>query len=399
MANNEKDEDQKDNEAPTEDHNDGLSAEEAVQARPYDEVEVWKKSKNTLLTVLGAIALGVAVSSYLQSNENEKSAERSLRFLRANLNEVTAEESFLSFADDYDDKLGGVAQYRAASIQYDEGRYDEAVENFNLAANRLAEDPLRGRALVGAAVALLEGEKLDEGKAALQKIAEDTTLLSTDRRDARFLLGIQAIADKDDVGYKLQREKLADDTGASQQIARLEEVKRLQGLLALAKSLPEINLSKGAKFLSKQRDRKKVKETESGLLYEVLKKGTGKTPAVDDEVQVHYHGTLIDGEVFDSSKDRGEPATFKVGQVISGWTEALQLMNVGAKWKLFIPANLAYGERGNNGIGPNEALVFEVELLGITPKPEEPALPDANETLQPAVAPKPDGVSEVNSSK
>ena len=88
----------------------------------------------------------------------------------------------------------------------------------------------------------------------------------------------------------------------------------------------------------------------------------------DDEVGVHYHGTLSNGEVFDSSVDRGEPSKFKVNQVISGWTEALQLMTVGDKWKLFIPSDLAYGETGNNSIGPNETLIFEVELLGITPK-------------------------------
>ena len=85
-------------------------------------------------------------------------------------------------------------------------------------------------------------------------------------------------------------------------------------------------------------------------------------------MEVHYHGTLINGEVFDSSVDRGEPSKFKVNQVISGWTEALQLMVLGDKWKLFIPSDLAYGETGNNSIGPNETLIFEVELIGITPK-------------------------------
>ena len=94
----------------------------------------------------------------------------------------------------------------------------------------------------------------------------------------------------------------------------------------------------------------------------------GLNPLADDEVEVHYHGTLINGEVFDSSVDRGEPSKFKVNEVISGWTEALQLMTVGDKWKLFIPSDLAYGETGNNSIGPNETLIFEVELIDITPK-------------------------------
>ena len=113
---------------------------------------------------------------------------------------------------------------------------------------------------------------------------------------------------------------------------------------------------------------------ESGLQYEVLKKGKGVSPNADDRVEVHYQGTLINGEVFDSSLEREDPAAFSVNGVIKGWTEALQLMNVGAKWKLFIPSELAYGENGNNSIGPNETLIFEVELIGITPKeiPESP---------------------------
>ena len=100
-------------------------------------------------------------------------------------------------------------------------------------------------------------------------------------------------------------------------------------------------------------------------------------------MEVHYHGTLINGEVFDSSVERGEPSKFKVNQVISGWTEALQLMVIGDKWKLFIPSDLAYGETGNNSIGPNETLIFEVELLGITREEEpepEPVVVDSNAT-------------------
>lgn len=122
----------------------------------------------------------------------------------------------------------------------------------------------------------------------------------------------------------------------------------------------------GDKFLAENGKRKGVTTTASGLQYEVIKAGDGPKPVATDKVNVHYHGTLLDGKVFDSSVERGMPITFGVQEVIKGWTEALQLMPVGSKWKIFIPSQLAYGETGAGGdIGPNEALIFEVELLGI----------------------------------
>ncbi len=126
------------------------------------------------------------------------------------------------------------------------------------------------------------------------------------------------------------------------------------------------NLEEGNAFLEKNKARQGVTTTESGLQYEVLTEGTGAKPTDTDQVRVHYHGTLIDGKVFDSSVDRGEPVVFGVGQVIQGWTEALKLMPVGSKWKIYLPAGIAYGESGAGGdIGPNATLVFEVELLEI----------------------------------
>ncbi|MEZ4918257.1 MAG: FKBP-type peptidyl-prolyl cis-trans isomerase [Saprospiraceae bacterium] len=123
----------------------------------------------------------------------------------------------------------------------------------------------------------------------------------------------------------------------------------------------------GTKFLAENKKREGVKETASGLQYEVMTKGPGgQSPKATDKVTVHYHGTLIDGTVFDSSVDRGTPATFGLNQVIKGWTEGLQLMQVGDKYKFFLPYNLAYGERGAGGkIKPYAALIFEVELLSI----------------------------------
>jgi FKBP-type peptidyl-prolyl cis-trans isomerase len=125
-------------------------------------------------------------------------------------------------------------------------------------------------------------------------------------------------------------------------------------------------LEEGNAFLEKNKARAGVTTTESGLQYEIITAGTGALPVATDQVRVHYHGTLIDGKVFDSSVDRGEPVVFGVNQVIPGWTEALQLMPVGSKWKIYLPSNIAYGERGAGGdIGPNSVLIFEVELLEI----------------------------------
>lgn len=128
----------------------------------------------------------------------------------------------------------------------------------------------------------------------------------------------------------------------------------------------DINLKAGQEFLEINKNKTGVTTLPSGLQYEILKKGEGKTPKATDQVKCHYHGTLIDGTVFDSSVQRGTPATFGVNQVIPGWVEALQLMPSGSKWKLFIPSNLAYGESGaGQSIEPNSTLIFEVEILDI----------------------------------
>ncbi|MFZ4457201.1 MAG: FKBP-type peptidyl-prolyl cis-trans isomerase [Bacteroidales bacterium] len=126
------------------------------------------------------------------------------------------------------------------------------------------------------------------------------------------------------------------------------------------------NKAIGEEFLLENAKKEGVITLASGLQYEVLTAGTGVKPKATDSVKCHYHGTLIDGRVFDSSVQRDQPATFGVNQVIQGWVEALQLMPVGSKWRLFIPSHLAYGERGaGEMIGPNTALIFDVELLDI----------------------------------
>lgn len=125
------------------------------------------------------------------------------------------------------------------------------------------------------------------------------------------------------------------------------------------------NKVKGQAFLAQNKTKTGIQSTASGLQYKVLTAGTGLKPAETDKVKVHYHGTLIDGTVFDSSVERGEPATFGVTQVIKGWVEALQLMPVGSKWTLYIPSDLAYGPQGPPSIGPNQTLIFDVELIEI----------------------------------
>lgn len=128
----------------------------------------------------------------------------------------------------------------------------------------------------------------------------------------------------------------------------------------------EGNIAEGKKFLDENKKRPGVVTTASGLQYEVLKPGTGAKPKATDKVTVHYHGTLLDGSIFDSSVNRGQPATFGVTQVIQGWVEGLQLMPLGAKYKFFIPYELGYGDQGaGEDIGPYSTLVFEVELLKI----------------------------------
>lgn len=152
------------------------------------------------------------------------------------------------------------------------------------------------------------------------------------------------------------QKKLAE----KQQVERAEQEKKM-------KALGEKNQKEGEAFLTSNRGKKGVVTLSSGLQYQILKEGSGKTPKGTDKVTVNYKGSLIDGTEFDSSYKRGKPATFPVNGVIRGWTEALQLMKEGSRWQLFIPPDLAYGASGTPGgpIGPNATLIFEVELLSV----------------------------------
>lgn len=162
--------------------------------------------------------------------------------------------------------------------------------------------------------------------------------------------------------------KMSYDEAKAEIQAYFTEMEKKQR--AAAEELGTANAAAGEAFLAENGKRVEVKTTPSGLQYEVLTEGDGPRPEANDQVEVHYTGKLIDGTVFDSSVDRGMPATFGVTQVIPGWVEALQLMKAGSKWRLFIPSNLAYGPNGAPGspIGPNATLIFDVELLKVIGK-------------------------------
>jgi len=182
----------------------------------------------------------------------------------------------------------------------------------------------------------------------------------------QFLQGIQHGHAGDEATQRMSREEIQQALMTYQQEMQQKQAEQ-------AEELAQKNAEAGEAFLAENANRDEVKTTESGLQYEVLEAGNGEKPAATDQVKVHYTGELLSGEVFDSSRERGEPVTFGLNQVIPGWTEGLQLMSEGARYKLYIPADLAYGPGGNRSIGPNETLVFDVELLAVNPQADQDA--------------------------
>ncbi|MCK4401796.1 FKBP-type peptidyl-prolyl cis-trans isomerase [bacterium] len=198
------------------------------------------------------------------------------------------------------------------------------------------------------------------------------TSLKEIKGDIDFSVAVQGIEDSfNDKKLLLTHEEIMKELTAFSKKMQEKQMKIREEQMKKIEALGKENKKQGEAFLAENKKKKDVITTKSGLQYIVLSKGKGKKPNATDLVKVHYKGTLIDGTEFDSSYKRGDPVTFPVNQVIPGWTEALQLMTVGSKYKLFIPSDIAYGERAAGPqIGPNATLIFEVELLSIEKIPE-----------------------------
>ncbi len=208
--------------------------------------------------------------------------------------------------------------------------------------------------------------------------AQENLVLKSQKDKVSYIVGL-------DIGTNLKKQSIDIDTAilakglkdalsGTKPLLTDQEIQETmvafqKEMMAKQAEVGKKNKAEGEAFLSENKKKEGVKTLPSGLQYKVMKAGTGKKPTSTDTVTTHYRGTLINGTEFDSSYKRGQPVSFPVSGVIPGWTEALQLMEVGAKWQLFVPSNLAYGEKGaGNVIGPNATLIFEVELLSIQEK-------------------------------
>jgi FKBP-type peptidyl-prolyl cis-trans isomerase FklB len=226
---------------------------------------------------------------------------------------------------------------------------------------------LLGLALIGASTLSYAAEPLKSLDTQDQKVSYSFGLvlgkrMTNDMPDLQIDVFVQGLKDAYSGNPQLitdeQVAQTLSDFQRDLQQKQLEEVQKAG----------EENKKAGKEFLAENKNKEGIVTLESGLQYKVLTEGKGLQPGPTDVVKVHYTGSLINGTVFDSSIDRGQPVSFPVNGVIAGWTEALQLMPTGSKWQLFIPSDLAYGPNGNRSIGPNETLLFDVELLDIEAK-------------------------------
>lgn len=247
----------------------------------------------------------------------------------------------------------------------------------------------RALMLIAGAAFLVACSKPATDTAAAAPAAAGASDLATDAQKFGYAIGVdlgRSLATvKDEVDLAALKKGLDEVAGGKE--PRMDDAAREEIKNAVSKKIQEKQVAerakaaeeakgKGEAFLAENGKKPNIKTTASGLQYETITEGTGATPTASDKVEVNYKGTLLNGEVFDSSYDRNQSVTFPLANVIPGWTEGLQLMKVGGKTKFYIPAALAYGERGAGGkIGPNETLIFEVELIkvekGDAPAPAE----------------------------
>jgi FKBP-type peptidyl-prolyl cis-trans isomerase FklB len=204
-----------------------------------------------------------------------------------------------------------------------------------------------------------------------QVSAQENLVLKNQKDKVSYIIGMNIGNDLKrqsiDISPKILAEGVQQALAGSKPLLTEQEIQ--ETMMAFQKEMMAKQKERGEAFLAENRKKEGVKTLPSGLQYKVIKTGTGKKPKLNDTVTTQYRGTLIDGTEFDSSYKRGQPVSFPVSGVLPGWTEALQLMEEGAKWQLFIPSNLAYGERGAGGIiGPNATLIFEIELISIQEK-------------------------------
>jgi FKBP-type peptidyl-prolyl cis-trans isomerase FklB len=222
---------------------------------------------------------------------------------------------------------------------------------------------------------------------AMPVLAQDKTQLKDQKDKASYAIGVN-------LGLNFTKQKVpinpdALSAGIKDAMAgkpKMTEAERNETMAALEKDMEnkqkemaQTNIKEGEKFLAENKKKEGVKTTSSGLQYKVVKEGTGSQPKATDMVTVNYEGKLLDGTVFDSSYKRGQPATFPLNAVIKGWTEGLQLMKTGGKYQLFVPANLAYGDRAVGAdIAANSTLMFDIELLEVKPPPAPSATPSSS---------------------
>ena len=216
---------------------------------------------------------------------------------------------------------------------------------------------------------------------ASQVSAEEKLVLKNQKETVSYIIGM-------DIGGNLKKQSIdidpnilvkgiQDGLAGAKSLLTDQEIQETmvafqKEMMAKQAEVAKKNKTEGEVFLAENKKKEGVKTLPSGLQYKVIKAGTDKKPKLSDSVTSHYRGTLIDGTEFDSSYKRGQPVTFPVSGVIPGWTEALQLMGEGAKWQIFVPSNLAYGERGAGiVIGPNATLIFEIEIISIQEKKQE----------------------------